>query len=115
MNKKIYCPKNGCGQCNGAAPVCSVVCKHCDYDSDNINKQPYTLTNLYKLCPNCEYCLSCGRISKREYIRILDTMKNWVENMKKLIDTSNERIDNVSISLPKDYVELCKDLGIEIV
>ena len=113
MNKKIYCPKNGCGQCNGAAPVCSVECKHCNYGSDNIHKQPYTLANLYKLCPSCEYCLSCGRISKDSYIKIIDKLDDWVEGMKKLFENYNK--EKTNLSLPEDFIELCKSVGIEII
>lgn len=55
--KRLYCPRNGCGMQNGAAPPCPVKCKHCSY----VEK----LTNFDKFCPQCKHCLSCGRIIKK--------------------------------------------------
>ena len=66
MNRKPYCPWSGCGRPNGAAPPCPVICRHrtCGYGTYD---KPYTLTNRDKVCPKCKYCLSCFRLSKKEY------------------------------------------------
>jgi hypothetical protein len=64
MKSKIYCPRSGCGKANGAAPPCPVKCKNCGYGT---YEKPYVLTNVDKICIKCKYCLSCGRISKKEY------------------------------------------------
>lgn len=53
-----YCPRNGCGMPNGAAPpTCIATCKNC------ANKQEH----FYKVCKKCGYCISCGRIIKKLY------------------------------------------------
>jgi hypothetical protein len=62
--RKPYCPRNGCGMPNGAAPPCPVKCKKCVYGK---YEKPYNLTNFDKVCPICNYCISCGRISKKDY------------------------------------------------
>ena len=59
-----YCPRNGCGMPNGAAPPCPVVCKHCGFGT---YEKPYTLTNFSKVCSECGRCISCGRIAKKLY------------------------------------------------
>lgn len=65
MRPKVpYCPYSGCGMPNGASPPCPVICKKCGFGR---LEKPYTLTNFDKVCPMCKHCLSCGRISKKEY------------------------------------------------
>jgi len=54
---KPYCPWNGCGMVNGAAPLCIFECLNCGHK--------WELTT--KLCPKCHHCFMCGRIGKRFY------------------------------------------------
>ena len=49
-------------------------------------------------------------------------MKNWVENMQKLIELKGgsesdlkHPLEQTNISLPEKYIRLCKSVGIEIV
>lgn len=63
-NRVEYCPRNGCGMPNGAAPPCPVICKSCGFGTYS---KPYTLTNFDKLCPKCGKCIGCGRIAKKFY------------------------------------------------
>lgn len=65
-NRKIYCPQSGCGIPNGAAPPCPVICKNCGYGT---YIKPYTLTNFDKVCPKCNFCISCVRISKKFFMK----------------------------------------------
>lgn len=60
--KKEYCPYNGCGRPNGAAPSCPVICKNCGFGT---YIKPYVYTNFDKFCPKCGICMTCGRIIKK--------------------------------------------------
>lgn len=64
MNRKPYCPQNGCGMPNGAAPPSPVKCKNCGHGT---YEKPYTLVNFDKVCPKCNHCISCGRIVKKKW------------------------------------------------
>ena len=64
MKRKPYCPWNGCGMVNGAAPPVFVKCKQCNYGSDT---KTFLLLNTDKVCPKCNHCLSCGRITKKKF------------------------------------------------
>lgn len=54
-----YCPNNGCGMPNGAAPPALVICAFCGTH----------YTNFDKVCTNCKKCSYCGRIAKKHYER----------------------------------------------
>ena len=51
-----YCPYNGCGMANGAAPSVKVIhkCGHNGWRHDTY-------------CKECFICNDCGRIIKRKY------------------------------------------------
>jgi hypothetical protein len=55
MNKKPYCPRNGCGMPNGTAMSYPVYCNHCNTQGSHFEK----------LCTFCKKCRSCGRIGKK--------------------------------------------------
>ena len=57
MNRVPYCPRDGCGMSNGAAPPVIVICKFCKT----------THYNFDKICPHCKKCHSCNRIAKKYY------------------------------------------------
>jgi hypothetical protein len=69
MPKKPYCPWNGCGMPNGAAPSHPMICKHCGFgkESYSLQSHQWKLTNFNKICPQCKKCTSCGRIAKKHY------------------------------------------------
>ena len=71
---KPYCPKNGCGMPNGAAPPVPVWCNNCNFGQFDPHqypiKKPYTLTSFDKYCPKCKHCLDCGRLIKKVYLFI---------------------------------------------
>lgn len=54
MNKKPWCPRNGCGRPNGAAREVKIVCQ-CGNEYGSFTK----------LCPLCKLCHSCKRVGKK--------------------------------------------------
>lgn len=52
-----YCPNNGCGMPNGAAPPCPVTCPFCGTE----------YTNFDRVCTNCHKCKTCERVAKKHY------------------------------------------------
>jgi hypothetical protein len=63
MKRKPYCPYNGCGMINGAAPPHIIHCKHCGFE----NISSYKYGSQPKICPICNHCISCGRLAKKFY------------------------------------------------
>lgn len=61
---KPYCPSSGCGMPNGAAMPVPVTCKNC--------QNP--LTNMQKVCPSCHFCIYCVRISKKQYLKLKESI-----------------------------------------
>ncbi len=82
---KHYCPRNGCGMPNGAAPPCPVICSKCGFGT---YEQPYTFTNFDKICPKCKTCSSCKRIAKKFFkivnIEDLRSALEVIDNFNKL-------------------------------
>lgn len=67
MKRVPYCSKNGCQMINEYELRCPryggyiahfVKCKQCNSASDY---------ESFKVCPKCNHCLSCGRITKKKF------------------------------------------------
>jgi hypothetical protein len=58
MRKKAeWCPNNGCGMINGAAPIVHFTCGYCQS----------MCSGTKKYCEHCKKCGSCGRVIKKFY------------------------------------------------